>query len=57
MQISKIVTDGSARDNALKRRNASMRERLGLKSGTSREPKADEKPDAPGKAAADTGDR
>jgi hypothetical protein len=54
MQISKIVTDGSARDDALKRRNAAMREVLGMKTASSREankpqePKADEKPDALG---------
>jgi hypothetical protein len=51
MQIFKIVTDGSARDDALKRRNASTREVLGMKPASSRdaskpqEPKADEKPD------------
>jgi hypothetical protein len=50
MQISKIVTDGSARDEALKRRNNAMREALGMKPAPSRnasespEPRADEKP-------------
>jgi hypothetical protein len=57
MQISKIVTDGSARDDALKRRNASMREALGMTPASPREAskpqesKADEKPDAIGKAS------
>ena len=56
MQISKIVTDGSARDDALKRRNAAMREVLGMKPAPSRQankpqqPEADEKPDAIGQA-------
>ena len=36
MQISKIVTDGSARDEALKRRNRAMREKLGMKEASSR---------------------
>ena len=49
MQISKIVTDGNARDEALKRRNASMRETLGMAPASKRdtkqpdEPKPDEK--------------
>ena len=30
MQISKIITDGNARDEALKRRNIAMREALGM---------------------------
>jgi hypothetical protein len=46
MQISKIVTDGSARDEALKRRNSAMREALGMapSRGQSKpqEPKTDE---------------
>jgi hypothetical protein len=37
MRISKIVTDGSARDEALKRRNAAMREVLGMKPAPPRE--------------------
>ena len=50
MRISKIVTHGSARDEALKRRNAAMREVLGMKPPPSRgarkppEPEATEKP-------------
>jgi hypothetical protein len=50
MQISKIVTDGNARDESLKRRNAAMRETLGVGPASKREtkqpdePKADEKP-------------
>ena len=50
MQISKIVTDGSAREEALKRRNNAMRESLGMKPAPSREaskpqePKTDVKP-------------
>jgi hypothetical protein len=36
MQISKIVTDGSARDEALKRRNNAMREALGMQPAPSR---------------------
>ena len=50
MQISKIVTDGNARDEALKRRNIAMREALGMgptsKLETKKldEPKTDEKP-------------
>jgi hypothetical protein len=50
MRISKIVTDGSARDEALKRRNAAMHEVLGIKPPPSREahkppePEAAEKP-------------
>jgi hypothetical protein len=36
MQISKIVTDGSARDEALKRRNNAMREALGMQPTPSR---------------------
>jgi hypothetical protein len=49
MQISKIVTDGNARDEALKRRNSAMRETLGMGPASKREtkqpdePKADEK--------------
>jgi hypothetical protein len=52
MRISKIATDGSARDDALKRRNASMRDMLGMNSASSREAnkpqelKDDEKSDA-----------
>jgi hypothetical protein len=48
MQMSKIVTDGSARDEALKRRNNAMREALGMKpapapeASRSQEPKTDE---------------
>jgi hypothetical protein len=50
MQIAKIVTDGYARDDALKRRNTAIREALGINVAPSREaskpqePKADEKP-------------
>jgi hypothetical protein len=50
MQISRIVTNGYARDEALKRRNSSMGEALGKRPAPSRkenkpdEPKADEKP-------------
>jgi hypothetical protein len=50
MQIAKIVTDGYARDDALKRRNTAIREALGINAAPSREaskpqePKADEKP-------------
>ena len=50
MQISKIVTDGNARDEALKRRNSAMRETLGIGPASKREtkqpdePKPDEKP-------------
>ena len=50
MQISKVVTGGSARDEALKRRNNAMREALGMNPVSSRqaskpqEPKMDEKP-------------
>jgi len=50
MQISKIVTDGSARDEALKRRNNAMREALGMQPAPSRnasepqEAKSGEKP-------------
>jgi hypothetical protein len=36
MQISKIVTDGSTREEALKRRNNAMREALGMKPAPSR---------------------
>jgi hypothetical protein len=44
MQNSKIVTDGSARDEALKRRNSAMREALGMKPASKpQEPKMDEK--------------
>lgn len=56
MQNFRIVSDGYARDAALKRRNASMREMLGMKPATSRaatnpqEPKADELPEAIGDA-------
>ena len=31
MRISKILTDGSARDEALKRRNMAMRRAIGMK--------------------------
>jgi hypothetical protein len=51
MRISKIVTDGSARDEALKRRNKAMRQALVMKPAPSspeasrpQEPKTDEKP-------------
>jgi len=50
MQTSKIVTDGSARDEALKRRSNAMRETLGMTAAPSREAskpqelKMDEKP-------------
>ena len=51
MRISKIVTDGSARDEALKRRNNSMRQAHGIKpapaspeAGKPEAPKTDEKP-------------
>jgi hypothetical protein len=50
MPISKIVTDGNARDEAPKRRNIAMREALGMgptsKLETKKldEPKTDEKP-------------
>jgi hypothetical protein len=50
MPISKIVTDGNARDEALKRRNTAMRESLGMEpasKGERKQPdkaKADEKP-------------
>jgi hypothetical protein len=37
MQMSKIVTDGSARDEALKRRNNAIREALGMKPAPSPE--------------------
>ena len=30
MQLSKLLTEGSARDDALKRRNIAMREALGM---------------------------
>ena len=49
MQISKIVTDGNARDEALKRRNIAMREALRMGPTSKREtkkldePKTDEK--------------
>jgi hypothetical protein len=51
MQISRILTNGAARDDALKRRNASVREVLGMKPPASpetdkpQEPKADERPE------------
>jgi hypothetical protein len=50
MRISKNVPDGSARDEALKRRNAAVREVLGMKPAPSpeasqpQEPEATEKP-------------
>jgi hypothetical protein len=50
MQISGFLANGSARDEALKRRNRAMREALGRKPAPSREandsqkPKVDEKP-------------
>jgi len=50
MQSARIVTDGSARDSALKRRNAAMREASGIdpaplrEVGKPLEPRADEKP-------------
>jgi len=50
MPVSKIVTDGNARDEALKRRNTAMRESLGMGPASKREtkqpdePKAEEKP-------------
>jgi hypothetical protein len=50
MQISKLVTDGNARDEALKRRNIAMREALGMRPTSNREmkkldePKTVEKP-------------
>ena len=44
MQISKIVTDGSARDVTLKRRNAAVREALGLKPAPLREASKPQEP-------------
>ena len=51
MRISKILTDGSARDEALKRRNKAMRQAIGITPALSsaeaskpQEPKTDEKP-------------
>ena len=50
MQISRIVRNGNARDEALKRRNIAMREAMGMrptfKLETKKldEPKTDEKP-------------
>ena len=50
MQISKLVADGNARDEALKRRNIAMCELLGMRPTSNREtkkldePKTDEKP-------------
>ena len=49
MQLSKLVTDGNARDDALKRRNIAMRDALGMRPTSDREkkkldePKTDEK--------------
>src|SRR5271170_937712 len=44
MQISKIVTDGNARDEALKRRNAAVRETLGIGPASKRETKQPDEP-------------
>jgi hypothetical protein len=50
MEISRFLANGSARDEALKRRNRAMREALERKPALSREadscqePKVDEKP-------------
>ena len=51
MRISKIVTDGSARDEALKRRNAAMREVLGMKPASPREASKPREPEATEKPA------